>query len=367
MNNRLMARLKGTCSITVDGDGNVTGSQPALTARAGEEVTANQPTPEMSATGAPRDPAAPPETDSEKAARVAAERAAETPEQTTTREAAEAEETRRAALTDEQRTAEDTAKAAADLTAKDKAWAERDVTKDVPVTAEQKADIAKLASTPDQIAAMERFTLETNTTNDLSPASRAEAAKLWGVTPDMVDRYVESVITTNNAAKLGVAQYDDNSDDQSKWSPALQGQFKARMDALEGVAGGKENWEAFSGWAEQNLKPEQMSALQAAISASPIVGATVAKEMIATWRAQGNGGGPTDLSRGTGMAPQNPARVGPQPFATKDEQNAAINDPRYSRDAAYRSSVDARMVVSNFAANNVEKSFYAGAGSMMGG
>lgn len=366
VHSRLKARLKGTCFITVAADGTVTGTQAALTVQAGQEPTAQGLSQEVSSKDAPRDPGAPPETEAEAVARVAKEREAETPEQTTAREAAEAaqaEETaRRAALTDEQRTAEDTAKAAEESTAKDKAWAERDVTKDVPVSPEQKAQIAKLAKTPEQISAMEAFTLETNTTNDLSPASRAKAAALWNVTPDMVDQYVASVISTNKGVAEAVT-YDNASEDMAKWSPEMKGAFKERMDALYEVAGSEANWNEFSTWADANLKPEAMSALQAAISASPVVGATVAKSMMQAWKAQGNGGGPVDLSRGAGMAPAQPqSKV--QPFATKADQNTAINDPRYAKDPGYRQSVDARMVVSNFA-SAVEKSFYDGVGPMM--
>lgn len=372
MTSRLMARLKGNvCFITVDANGTITPTGQPMTAAAGQDVVANQPIPEVAPDANVRDPAAPPETPEEKTARGAAALANETPEQKTIREAAEAktaeeaaDTARRAALTDEQRATEDVAKATTEATAKDKAWAERDVTKDVPVTADQKADIAKLATTREQVAAMERFTLETNTTNDLSPASRAEAAKLWGVSPAMVDQYVASVVSQNKTVTDATAQYDDNSEDASKWSPAMQSQFKARMDALEGVAGGKDNWAQFSTWAEANLKPEQMQTLQAAISASPIVGATVAKEFLAAWKAQGNGGGPTDVSRGAGIGNPSPANK-VQPFASKDEQNAALNDPRYAKDPGYRNSIDQRMVISNFSQQGVEKSFYAGAASMM--
>lgn len=371
---RLMARMKGSCCITVDGDGNVTGSQPPLTARAGEDATAHQPIPEVAPDAGVRDPAAPPETEEEKAARLANE----TPEQKTAREAAEtaaqAEADKAEALkneTPEQKTAReakealeaDTAKKA-EAEAKDKAWAERDTTKDVPVTAEQKAEIAKLAKTPEQIAAMEAFTLETNTTNDLSPASRAKAAELWGVTPEMVDRYVASVISQNDAAKGATTEFDDNSEDPAKWSPTMQQALKDRVDALHAVAGGQKVWDDFAAWADKGLNAEQKATLQQAIHASPALGATIAKQYIAAWKANGGGDGPLDLSRGAGTAPGTPqAKV--QPFASKEEQNAALNDPRYGKDAAYRNSVDARMVVSNFA-QNVEKSFYAGAGGMMG-
>lgn len=363
MNTRLIARLKGNvCFITVDGNGNVTGSQAPLTVTGDGVVKAEGQTLEVSSKDSIRDPAAPAETEQEAAARVAKERQGETPEQKTARETAEAattaEATRRAALTEEQRVAEDKVKEAeastAEATAKDKAWAERDVTKDVIVTAEQKAEIAKLASTPEQVALMEKFTLETNTTNDLSPASRAEAAKAWGVTPAMVDQYVASVIATNKGAAAAAVTYDDTSDDQSKWSPQLTEQFNLRMNALYEVAGGKDNWNEFSTWADANLKPEAMSALQAAISASPVVGATVAKSMMQAWKAQGNGGGPLDLSRGTGVGAR-PAAAGAVPFASKAEQNAAIQNPSYAKDPAYRASVDARMVISNFSANQEQR------------
>lgn len=354
----LLMASSAVCAITVDGDGVVTGSQPPMTVAAGGEVTAQGAPVEVSGVDAPADPDAPAETPEAAAARVAKERANESPEDKTAREAEEAlaaaEETRRAALTDEERAAEDTAKEAAKVTeeeaAKNKAWDERDKSKDVAVSPEQKAHIAKLTKTPEQVAAMEEFTLETNTTNDLSPASRAKAAALWNVTPEMVDNYVASVISANKGVAENTLQYDDAGEDPAKWSPAMTNEFNARMDALYAVAGSKENWDSFSEWAQNGgLDAPKMQALQAAISANPIVGATVAEKMMAGWRAEGNGGGPVDLSRGAGVGAR-PAVSGVKPFASKAEQNAAINDPKYAKDEAYRQSVDARMVASTFKA-----------------
>lgn len=373
LHSRLQARLKGTCFISVDASGNVTGSaQPvAMTSTAGGDTTANEAIPEVSAEGAPRDPGGPAETEAEKTARLAAE----TPEQKTAREAAEAE----AAVVKDKTTEEETpeakaAREAAEAETANKAWLDRDKAKDVPVSDDQKAEIAKLAATPEQAAALEEFTLETNTTNNLSPASRAKAAQVWGVKPEMVDRYVASVIAQNDAVKAAAGaaggapaaqQYDDASEDPAKWSPAMQGEFKSRMDALEAVAGGKDQWASFAEWADTNLSAGDKQALQQAISASPVVGATVAKEHLARWKAEGNGGGPLDLSRGAGHSPNLQAQ--PQGFASRQEQNAAISDPRYAKDEGYRASVDARIIATNFSSKPaVESAFYRGAGSMMG-
>lgn len=352
----LLMGSSSVCAITVTGDGQVTGDTPPMTVTAGGEVTSQAPVKEVSSVDAPADPAAPPETEEAKAARITAERASMTDEERQAAEAKDAadaaEVTRRAALTDEERAAEDKAKedeaAAAEAEAKNKAWAERDKSKDVAVTPEQEAHIAKLAKTPEQIEAMKEFTLETNTTNDLSPASRAKAAALWNVPPEMVDQYVASVIAQNKAVTEGATQYDDTSEDSSKWSPEFKSALTERLDALYEVAGGEDNWNEFSKWANATMPPKALQALQDAISASPIVGATVAKTMIARWKAEGNGGGPVDLSRGAGAASKAPAAT-VQPFASKAEQNAAINDPKYAKDAAYRATVDARMVVSSFA------------------
>jgi len=359
----IMARLMGSaCFITANPDGSVTPTGEPMTVTVGGEVASQGPVKEVSSKDAPADPHAPPETDEAKAARVTAERAAMSPEERQAAEAKDAEDaaevTRRAALTEEERAAEDKAKetevAAAEAEAKNKAWAERDTAKDVPVSEEQKAQIAKLAKTPEQIAAMEEFTLETNTTNDLSPASRAKAAALWNVTPEMVDQYVASVIAQNKGVVEGAAQYDDTSEDRSKWSPQFTAALTERLDALYEVAGGEDNWNQFSAWANENMPPKALQALQDAISASAVVGATVAKTMIARWQAEGNGGGPVDLSRGTGTAPKAPTAA-VQPFASKAEQNAAINDPRYAKDSAYRATVDARMVASSFQAGQEQR------------
>lgn len=350
---RLAARLKGTCYIQVDGNGTVSGDEAPITVVAGGEPTAAVPTQEVSSEGAPRDPGAPPETEEEKAARLAKE----TPEEKAAREAAEAEAAAKPEeKAEEKKDGEETpeekaAREAAEVEAKNKAWTERDKSKDVPVSEEQKAEIVKLAKTPEQIAAMEEFTLETNTTGDLSPASRAKAAELWNVPPAMVDNYVASVIAQNQAAKQAAegdaAQYDNTSDDPAKWSPEMKAAFQERLDAVHAVAGGEKNWNEFAEWANANLSAGDKTALQAAIEASPVVGAQIAKGFIAKWKAEGNGGGPDDLSRGAGLKTPSlePAVKG---FATKAEQNAAIRDPRFNTDPAYRKAVEARIIASNF-------------------
>lgn len=367
----LMSRLMGsTCFITVDGNGQVSGTaQPApITAVPGADPVAHNPTPEVSAKDAPRDPGAPPETDAEKEARLANE----TPEQKAEREAAEADANKPAEEKPEgekpegEKPAQTDEEKAAEVEAKNKAWNDRDKTKDVAVTDEQKAQAKAMAATPEQEAAINDFTLEMNTTNELSPASRARAAEVFGVKPEMVDAYVASIAAQNNAAKSAEGSFDDTSEDPSKWSPAMREQFDLRMTALQNVAGGGQQWSEFSTWAEQGgITKDEMQALQAAITASPIVGATVAKNFVDRWKAEGNGGGPLDLTRGAGAGAQPQAKV--QGFATRQEQNDAINDPRYAKDAAYRATVDARIVVSNFSQQNAEQSFYKGAGGMMGG
>lgn len=362
-----MARLMGSaCFISVDAGGNVTGDTPPMTITAGGDVNAVAKPAEVDSKDAPRDPALPPETDEEKAARLAAARANETTEQKTAREAAEAAAADEAAKAAAKTTEEKAAELAAANEAKDKAWTDRDKTKDVNVTAEQETQIKGMAATPEQETLLREFTLETNTTNELSPASRAKAAAAWGVKPEMVDAYVASVLAQNATSKGNATVYDDTGDDMTKWSPELKGQFDARMKALNNVAGGEQNFQDFTAWANAGgLTAEEKQAFSDAIQASPIVGATVAKGYIDRWKAEGNGGGPEDLTRGNAGGLKTP--VGKVTgFATRSEQNDAINDPKYAKDPAYRAQVDARIVVSNFSAQGVEKSFFAGSGGMMG-
>lgn len=237
-------------------------------------------------------------------------------------------------------------------------WADRDKAKDVPLTEEETARIAALANlNDDQRVLVTDATLEMKTTGDLSPESRAAAAKAFNVDPSMVDAYVEGL-----KAKAAPAQEEQ--------PPALsaedQKQYDARMTALYETAGSKENYAAFVDWqAKGGLTKAETDDLVRSIDASPQAGARALAAYMAKFNAAGgaHGGPARDLSHQAGAGQKPIQKV--EGFKSIDEQNSALRatNERGQRkmevDPAYRQEVENRMAVSRFAA--------AGANIMGGG
>lgn len=341
----LLARLMGTCFISVTAGGPVVSGPGALSVTAGAEVVAENPTVTSEQVADPGAPVTQP-----------------TPEE------AAAEEVRRDALTQVERDAEDAAKLAKDKPATEEEkpkeaveWDKRDKTKDVPLSPEQDTEINTMAGLDDtQKAAMKEFTLESNTTGTLSEASRDKAAELWKVSRAMVDNYVKGIEAANARVKTEAPKPGELSADQ-------KAQLGLRMDALYKEAGTKENWELFSAWATGGgmTEAEQVELAQA-IDVSPSLGAMAAKAALTKWQESGAGGGPRDVSRG-GVQDTTPKAGDIKGFANKSQQDEALNARdsmgrfKMDSDPGYRAGVEQKMAVSDFSKSSVEQSFYKGA------
>ena len=116
----------------------------------------------------------------------------------------------------------------------------------------------------------------------------------------------------------------------------------AEQRAVKGyeAAGGKEAFETMKQWAGANWTPEEKSAFTQMVSMGPAAMQTAVRDLKARYEAA-NGTQQGQLTQGT---PQG----GVAGFASQYEQNAAINDPRYRQDAAYRATVERRVLMSNF-------------------
>lgn len=151
-------------------------------------------------------------------------------------------------------------------------------------------------------------------TGDLSAEGREAAAKLWNVTPDMVDLYVKGA----------------------------QAQLEADASPLYEAGGGKEQTLAFKEWAEANYSPEEQAAFNEALKADP---EKALKEHVDKWIANGHGPDARDITHAvqTDTGQQN---TGPEPFADENAMTAAMADPRYRNDEKYRQEVYERIRVS---------------------
>jgi len=199
---------------------------------------------------------------------------------------------------------------------KDGADADADTTVSEPLDAESQKEVdARLADLPeDRREAARPLFEEFARSGDLSDEQRDEAAKTFGVTREMVDIYVKG----------------------------FQSNTEAELAPLYEAAGGKTTVDEFTAWAKANYTPEQMEAYDKGLTTDPTKTVT---EAIALWRSEGNAP-VTDVTRnGASGGNQGAAYEG---YASEAEQTAAMSDPRYRTDEAYRKGVEAKVGKTDF-------------------
>jgi hypothetical protein len=150
---------------------------------------------------------------------------------------------------------------------------------------------------------------------DLTPEQRDEAAKVFGVTREMVDIYVNGFVT---------------------------GQDTEMAPVYEAV-GGKEAAKAVQGWAEEALSLDERKAFNADLAKDPVKAMT---DLHARYKAEGNGAGATDITRG--ITSGGTQAAGYEGYTSEAAQSRAIADPRYARDPAYRATVEAKIAKTDF-------------------
>jgi hypothetical protein len=186
-----------------------------------------------------------------------------------------------------------------------KSYTELEASRATPAAPEQKA-----AADAAKSAALDMSALEAEYAKDgkLSDASLEALAKA-GISKETVDRY-----TQGQAA-------------------VLDKQTNAAMN----LVGGKAQYAAMVQWAGTNLPKAEQEAFDSAVSGTP----AQVKQAILSLKAQFDtavGSDPKLLS-GQSAAPGN----ADTPFASRAEVTAAMRDPRYSKDAAYRQMVERRI------------------------
>lgn len=108
--------------------------------------------------------------------------------------------------------------------------------------------------------------------------------------------------------------------------------------------GGMTNYAAFNGWAADNISESDAKAYNKALADNPAAALAMAKGFKAAYAAAGQMPG-RDITHGSVQAPSAQASA---PFASLAEQKAAMNDPKYAKDPAYRKSVEQRIAVSKY-------------------
>lgn len=160
-----------------------------------------------------------------------------------------------------------------------------------------------------------KLTAEFNENGGLTEESQAGLAKL-GVTPEVTELFFAGI-------------------------EAIQ---TSRVSEVHAAAGSADEYKALVEWGKTNLPAAEQAAFDAALDKAVLEGdAAAIKLMIPAIKAKMQGDTPNYVQTRPGQ-PQGSIT----PFANRSEQNAAINDRRYGRDADYTAEVERRIEISDF-------------------
>jgi len=145
----------------------------------------------------------------------------------------------------------------------------------------------------------------------LSDKSYAELEKL-GVSRDLVDSYIEGRKSAAVAAE----------------------------NSVYGEVGGREQYQSMVSWAAQALAPEEIQAYNEVINSGDPKKTLFAVRSLAARFKESNSSGPARVVEGKRTDASDR-------FQSRAEMVAAMSDPRYSKDPAYRSAVIEKLKNSN--------------------
>lgn len=114
------------------------------------------------------------------------------------------------------------------------------------------------------------------------------------------------------------------------------------VNELAAVAGGPEGFKAAQEWASQNLTEAELTGYNKAIDTQDYATAKIIMAGIVAQQKAAVGSDPNLVKGASGGS----SRGGAQPFASNAEMTAAINDPKYQTDPAYRELVARRIAAS---------------------
>jgi len=121
-----------------------------------------------------------------------------------------------------------------------------------------------------------------------------------------------------------------------------QAQADAYDTAVFNAAGGADSYKALIEWAANNLSKDEKVAFNEAVQSGKPAVAALAVEGLSSRFAAKRGTPPGQLLSGGGNG------AGTQPFKSHNEITAAMRDPRYKTDPAYRQSVTDRLAQTEF-------------------
>ena len=177
---------------------------------------------------------------------------------------------------------------------------------EAPTEADPVAPTGVSALTP---ATFETYVSEFQAKGELSTESYQALDKL-GVSRDLVDSYIEGRKSTATA----------------------------QTDAIYAEVGGVAQYQAVIKWAAENLKADDVEQYNKIVQSGDVKQqAFAARSLLAQYRAN-NSADPVRTIEG-----RRGASTGALPFASRAEMVAAMQDPRYQKDPAYRAQVITRL------------------------
>lgn len=117
----------------------------------------------------------------------------------------------------------------------------------------------------------------------------------------------------------------------------VKAQADTRINAVYEAAGGKDQYEAMFAWAGENLSEDEKAAFDQAIDASDGQAKLAVRALKASFEAANGSDWRPERPEGS-----NEAGSGVKPFSSDQEMVAAMSDPRYEKDPAYRKEVEQR-------------------------
>jgi len=149
-----------------------------------------------------------------------------------------------------------------------------------------------------------------------------------------------NVISDATYARLAAAGLDRATVDRS--IAGTQALVTSQRTEVHTAVGGSEHYAAVQSWANNGgVTPAEMTAYNNIMRSGDLNAMKIAAAGLAARHAQANG---IEGVR-VGGVPAVKVAAGPQPFKSTAEQSAAINDPRYRNDPAYRKEIEARIMV----------------------
>ena len=113
-----------------------------------------------------------------------------------------------------------------------------------------------------------------------------------------------------------------------------------QVEGIKGIVGGEENYSSMMKWASDNLAPQEIDMFDQAMDTGNPMAAYFAVQALA-YRYQDSQGQDGEML--TGKPPSNSGNT----FKSQAQLVAAMSDPRYEKDPAYRKDVQDKLERSN--------------------